>query len=708
MKYKLRFLILCVVLVGVTFPASSLLYGQTVTPATASYSFGSINVCPSGKATPAPCSATHTVSFSVAAGTTIGGIDIVLGGAPGLDFKAKADDTSTILCTARPYTEAATCTVDVTFTPLSPGARNGAVELLGGNGALLATTYVAGIGVGPQIAFSPPTRVFHSLVGGDNFSPQLVAMDGSGNLFLAVYDYVVGGGEAVQELTAASSYNGGRTLTTLVSNVIAMAVDGAGNLFLVDQRPGEANEEVRELFANETYTATRILIRDIDFNGMAIDGGGNLFFTSIANGVQEYLAASGYTTVKALGSGFSQAKGLAVDGSGNIFVGARESNSIMEIVAAGGYTIVKTLTNNGGSPAAVDAAGDIFFIGVYQNEQIFLGEVVAAGGYTTVDKLYSFAPTHVDSTGSPLAIMAQNIGSTALTASGLAFTDSDDFIHAAGSTTPPDCTASFSLAPGAECNLSIDFTPASAGMLSGSLVLTDNAGNATAATQSIALSGNGITAGGPVIHVSATALSYGSVAYPGTATKSLTITNTGGGRLIINPSANGPSYKITGNTCTGGITTGSCVLQVEFDPVSVGPHPVSLTLATNGPTNPIIPLTGTATGIFAIGPDEISITSIDFGTIYFPSQFNSAAISVDDVGVPGPITVQASIDGPDYKVTENDCLSPGIMPASVSCAIYIEFSPVSRGGHWEHLTLIPSVGSPSTIELTGIAGGTVP
>jgi hypothetical protein len=196
MKCLARFPTLCVALVGVSFPASSLLFGQTVTPATTSYSFGSINVCLAGKATPAPCSVTHTVSFDVAAGTTIGGIDIVLGGAPGLDYKAKADDTSTTLCAAKLYTEATTCTVDVTFAPIAPGGRSGAVEIVGGNGALLATTYISGIGTGPQIAFNPPTQVDHGLAGFGGTFPRVAAVDGAGNLFVVVND-----GGMLEELT---------------------------------------------------------------------------------------------------------------------------------------------------------------------------------------------------------------------------------------------------------------------------------------------------------------------------------------------------------------------------------------------------------------------------------------------------------------------------------------------------------------------------
>jgi hypothetical protein len=744
MKCLTRFLTLCVALVGVTFPASSLLFGQTVTPAATSYSFGSINVCPSGKATPTPCSATHTVSFDVAAGTTIGGIDIVLQGAPNLDYKAKADDTSTTLCAAKLYTEATTCTVDVTFAPLLSGGRKGAVEILGGNGALLATSYVSGIGVGPQIAFSPATQVSHAVVGDPGFDPLELAVDGGGNLFFTVEEST--GAHLLEELTAASGYTQRMVLTTIV-NVTAMTVDGAGNLFLVDIPLGQKNEEVRELFANGAYTGAKVLLSDTENSlAIAVDGAGNLFMAGFDGLVREYLAAGGYTTNKTLGSGFNLPQGLAIDGSGNIFVADTNNDAVKEIVAASGYTTIKTLNSGLGEPEglAVDAAGNLFAIDI----GLGLIEIVAAGGYTTTNTLLNdkyptgvavdgngniftsdiykgkivellrsqppslqFAPTDVDSTSDgPLSVTAQNIGNATLTGSGLAFTDSDDFTRAAGSGTPPDCTSSFSLSPGAECNLGVDFTPAAAGTLSGSLVLTDNALNTTAATQSIPLSGNGITAGGPVAHVSATALNYGSIAFPGTATKSLTITNTGGGKLTIGPSTASQDYKVTGSTCAGGITTGSCVLQVEFNPTMIGSHPDTLTLATNGPTNPGISLTGTAAGVSASslnGVEQLSpITSVGFGTIYFPSTSNVEELYIYEVGLSGPVTAQLSIDGPDYKITANRCSTSGV--TQYGCYVAIEFSPLTLGGHYEHLTITPSVGAPSTIELIGTAGGTVP
>jgi hypothetical protein len=756
MKNLYRSLALCIVLVGVTFPATSLLFGQTVTPTTSSYSFGSINVCAAGKTAPAPCSANHTLSFDVPAGTTIGSIAIVLGGTPDLDFTAQANDTRTTLCTAKTYTAETTCTVDVTFTPLAPGARNGAVEILDGSGNLLAMTYVYGIGVAPQITFNPaPPIIRHGASGGNG---QL-AVDGAGNIYISLE-----GG--ISEIMAASGYSTIKNLTVNLPNfsIQSLAVDGAGNLFVtVGNQPA-----VQEILAVGGYTTVKTLLTNsTDFGYLAVDGSGNVFVPDFFDSkVQEIEADGGYTTVKNIGSGFNLLQAVAVDAAGNLFVlddaPGTFNGVVKEILAAGGYTTIKVLGNGSdfvfAVSLAVDAASNVFVAAdgsLKTPGSVF--EIPAAGGYAKVDDIgvgvakalggsslapavlavdgygdvfmngsggingiielqrskppaLAFAPANVNTTSkdSPLSVTVQNSGNALLTGSDLAFND-DDFAQAAGTGAPPDCTATFSLAVGAQCNLSVDFVPVSGGALSGSAVLTDNSGNATAATQSIALSGNGLAPGGPVAHLSATTLNYGNLAYPGTATKSLTITNTGGGTLTVSPSINGPAYKITGNTCTAGVTTGSCSLQVEFDPIGLNLQTNHLTLATNGPTNPRAFLTGTGTGIGAYGayfPLE-PITSIDFGTIALPSAPNIAEFIVNDTGVPLPVTVKTSIDNPYFKVTRNDCIQ-GVTADGGYCRVFVEFTPITLGSKVSTLTLKPSVGPTSTITLRGTAIGTLP
>ncbi len=107
---------------------------------------------------------------------------------------------------------------------------------------------------------------------------------------------------------------------------------------------------------------------------------------------------------------------------------------------------------------------------------------------------FSFASTAVGSTStdSPQSVVIQSTGNQPLDAiaPGLVVTG-PNFVQVSGSGTPEDCTSSFTLTPGATCNLSLNFEPQSGGPLTGTAVFTDNALNSNPATQSITLSGTG-------------------------------------------------------------------------------------------------------------------------------------------------------------------------------------------------------------------------
>lgn len=68
-------------------------------------------------------SAATTLTFSIAAGTTVGSIAVVTTGIENLDFTNAGGGT----CAAGTYSLPATCTVDVTFKPRFAGLRMGAV-----------------------------------------------------------------------------------------------------------------------------------------------------------------------------------------------------------------------------------------------------------------------------------------------------------------------------------------------------------------------------------------------------------------------------------------------------------------------------------------------------------------------------------------------------------------------------------------------------
>ena len=145
-------------------------------------------------------------------------------------------------------------------------------------------------------------------------------------------------------------------------------------------------------------------------SGVAVDGSGNVFVSDHGNNaVKEILAAGGYTNVLTLGSGFSGPFGVAVDGSGNVFVADFSNNAVKEILAAGGYTNVRTLGSgfNGPFGVAVDGSGNVFVADRYNNA---IKEILAAGNYTNVLTLGS-------GFGSPAGVAVDGSGNVFVTES---------------------------------------------------------------------------------------------------------------------------------------------------------------------------------------------------------------------------------------------------------------------------------------------------
>ncbi len=188
-----------------------------------------------------------------------------------------------------------------------------------------------------------------------------------------------------------------------------------------------------------------------------------------------------------IASELNQPNKLALDAAGDLFIADSGSQRVLEVPAgctATSCQITVAALQYGPSGLAVNAAGDVF-----------------AGDGNRILKIQrsqgpalTFAATDVNSTSSdsPQSVEIENIGNAALAAIAPGLSVRTNFAQVAGSGTPADCTAAFSLAPGAACNLSIDFTPTVSGALHSGATLTDNALNGNPPTQTIALNGTGI------------------------------------------------------------------------------------------------------------------------------------------------------------------------------------------------------------------------
>jgi sugar lactone lactonase YvrE len=592
--------------------------------------FGNVNVCPAGQAGPAPCSQTITLIYNVVATTNFGTINVGTQGVPNLDFTLGSGSTCTGTVSA-----GSTCTVNVTFAPLAPGARMGAVQPTcssnqedeqrarqspdrvamqpcGYPSNVLVTTLLRGQGQGPAIAFGPGVQTTVPATGLS--SPWGVAVDGAGDVFIVdagnnrVVEVPVGGGP--QTTVPASGLNqpfgvavdgagdvfiadegnnrvvevpaGGGPQTTVPASGLngpyGVAVDGVGNVFIADYY----NNRVVEVPAGGGAQTTVGSGLSQPF-GVAVDGAGDVFIadTNYPPRVLKVPAGGGAQTT--VGSGLGSPYGVAVDGAGDVFIADAGNNQVVEVPAGGGAQI--TVASGLGSPygVAVDGAGDGFILYPYNDRVVEL--------HRAQPPTLSFAPTAVGSTSSdsPQSVTIQNVGNQPLNAVTPGLAVGPNFLQVAGSGTPADCTSSFSLTPGASCNLSISFAPQSSGNLTAAATFTDNALNASpSASQSIALQGTGLATQTIIFTQSAPAFatynsSFAIAAAGGASGNAVTFTSSGAcsnvGATYTMTSGTGTCSVIANQTGNGNYAAAPTVIQ----PVRATTASQTITFTQNAP-----------------------------------------------------------------------------------------------------------------------------
>jgi sugar lactone lactonase YvrE len=343
---------------------------------TRAVNLGSVNV--------ASTSAATSVTLTLGAGGTLGsGTPLVLTkGEPNLDFAYVAGGSCAANST---YNAGATCTVDVTFTPRSTGTSYGAVVLRDGSGNVLATGYIYGTGLGPQLVFSPGSQstVANSAING-LYKPNGVAVDGIGTLYIAnthgtnVIKVTTGGS---QTRLADSTPAGGSLILPF-----GVAVDGAGNVYISDYgyEDGTSGSKALKLSWNgSSYgTPTSVGTGLNQAGGLVVDASGNVFIADSGNNqvLKETLQPDGsYSQSKVvdgqtqvLGLKLSAPTGVAVDVSGNVYIADTHNRRVVKVPwnsTSSTYDTVSAslLSGNMNEPegVAVDGNGNVFITNLY-------------------------------------------------------------------------------------------------------------------------------------------------------------------------------------------------------------------------------------------------------------------------------------------------------------------------------------------------------
>ncbi len=224
-------------------------------------------------------------------------------------------------------------------------------------------------------------------------------------------------------------------------------------------------------------------------------------------------------------------------------------------------------------------------------------------------------------------------------------------------------TCSPSVAAGAQCTVTVTFTPAAAGARTGTLVFTDNDVNSP---QNVSLSGTGsVTA--PGVGLAPTSLAFGNqVLNTTSAAKTVTLTNTGTAALTINSIAASGDFAETSTgatACPISPTTlaagANCTISVTFTPTALGARAGTLTITDNAGGSPhTVPLTGSG-----VNAADFTVTA------------SAAVPATVKAGSPAVITVTVTPIGGFSSPVALTCTEPAAMTLSTCTASPASVTP---------------------------------
>ncbi|HEX4322130.1 MAG TPA: choice-of-anchor D domain-containing protein [Acidobacteriaceae bacterium] len=310
----------------------------------------------------------------------------------------------------------------------------------------------------------------------------------------------------------------------------------------------------------------------------------------------------------------------------------------------------------------------------------------------------AFASTLVGSTTAAQTVTIKNTGTAVvtLTSETITGTDASSFLKSA-------TTCGASLAASATCTVSIEFKPASAGSLTASLSIADNA---SGSPQLVSLAGTG-TSGTAGFTFSPASLTFPATSLNATsAAQVLTITNTGSVAATVSSyvfsGTNASEFSISTKTCgTSLAASASCTISIVFKPTVAGAATAKLVATDSAAGSPqSVPLSGTGASqaTFAFSPTSLT----------FPATSLNAASAAQVLTITNNGSVAASVssyvfsgtNASEFSISTKTCGTS--LAAGAHCTISIVFKPTVAGAATAKLVATDSAsGSPQSVPLAG-------
>jgi hypothetical protein len=630
----------------------------------------------------------------------------------GLSYKVGA-----VTCTGSTGNQ--TCTVPVTFVPEYPGGRRDALFLMNGT-TRLATVLAYGIGQGP-FALLQPGIVSTPVTNAASYLYASV-VDDSGTVYNAQQE-----GSDILQVTAAGVSS--MLPITGLNSPRGIGIDGAGVLYISDQKANSAlttYDTVQGIQGTFPWPTPAPLY----MQAVAVGNEGAIYESDFSN---IYIFAAGSTTATTvpIDPAITQPSYTTVDSSENLVLLGYTVNELTH-----GGTQTQIATHGQGYGIAADAADTLYYptttatVGQYPatNYNTNEGTLDPASDPLSVTpgsdgKLYVSNFTNLDvvdrsqgaidfgaqqgGTASALQnIQLYNGGNETLTISNMTTTGAAAFTLVAPTTTP--CSSGLSIAPGALCQIQVQFLSAVPGSFTGDLVFTTNSLNTTATTQTVTLAA---TISGAYMVASPVALDFGTVTDNTTSpAKTITLTNNGYGDAAqvypLTPSDT--AFTVTSGTCTGNIAVGSsCNLDVTFSPTMVKGYSATdsaqIANVGSGTNPPNVNFTFAGSGAAAAAPAaSLSPTSLTFPATNVNTTSTAMSTTLSNTGTATLNISGITLTGANTGDFAETTTCGTTLAAGKTCSISVTFTPASPTTFTASISVADdAAGSPQTATLSG-------
>jgi sugar lactone lactonase YvrE len=581
------------------------------------------------------------------------------------------------------------CNLSVAFLPTHAGTYSGTVTITSNslnNTTTTQTVALSGFVYGVYVQASPDPLAFGNQTVNTTSSALTVTFTNNGDLYSAdIGGFTSSDPAFVTTVGSSGCFNVGvaQTCTATVTFTPTAAKSYSSTISYSAASSGGGPNQNGSFTATGTGTPAAVPVASLSPTTLAFP---NTAVGATASAMSTTLSNTGNATLNISGITLSDTTNFA------------ETTTCGSTLAAG-KTCSVSVTFKPGSATAFTATLSVADDAAGTPQTVALSGTGTAPAVTFSPTSLSFPNTNLNTTSAVLTSKLSNTGNGVLNISGVTL----------GGLNPTDFaqtnTCGTTLAAGANCIISVTFTPTTATNLSATINVADNA---TGSPQGLSVSGTGL--GGVSVSPSSIAFGNEEEYTENYNAQKVTITNTGSATITFGTLVFSTNFVLYQDDCGSQLLgNSSCYYLVAFYPKGVGSFTGTLSIPFTGSTGSPLTVSFTGTGTAASPVIALYPTPVNFGTIAVGTAATPIVVDVQNAGY-APLTgITASISGPDAAefTQTNDCSGVTIDPPGGSggdCKVTVNFTPAAAGPRSATLT-VTSNGGTATTTATLSGGG---